>query len=254
MSLRFFRKKRNMKIITIVIGAFTIPGFIFYGISMSRSSNKDYAAIVNGEPITLQKYYNQLNKIEINYSERLGADYTKKITNSQIEKNVIDNMIDEKILNQQCKKYHIKVSHDEILKVIESASIFQNKNGQFSKSKFKDYFSNMSPEEMNTIEQGLKQQIMYQKLKQFIVSQKNIVVNNADIKQFITKKTPQKEIEQIRELVLKEKEDNRFQQWFNNVKKNSKIQIFISIKNTAPIGPTEKTVPTNKTSVPNKNE
>lgn len=238
MSLRFFRKKRNVKIITIIIGVFTIPGFIFYGISMSRSSNKDYAALVNGEPITLQNYYDTLDKIQRKYSEILGANYTKEINNSQIEKLVIDNMIDEKLLEQQAKKYNIKVSSKEILEAIQSAPIFQNKKGQFSKSKFREYFSNMSPQQISDIENQIKQQIMYQKLKQFIVSQTNIVVNNTDLKPYITNKTPPKDIEKIRQLVLQEKENQIFQKWLDAVKNHSKIQILLSIKPSAAVSDT----------------
>ncbi|MCL5408412.1 MAG: SurA N-terminal domain-containing protein [Candidatus Omnitrophica bacterium] len=251
MSLRFFRKKRNVKIITIIIGVVTIPGFIFYGMSISAgSSNKNYAAIVNGAPITLQNYYSALDRLERRYSQMLGPDYTKKINNSRMERLVINNMIDEKILVQQARKYNIKVSSAEIMKAIESTPLFQNKKGQFSKSKFSEYFSNMSPQHINNIENGLKQQIMYQKLKQFIVSQTNIVVNNADLKQYITKKTSPKEIEQIRKFVLQEKENQLFQKWFSNVKSHSKIRIFIVIKKTAPV---KETVPPKKNAGQKKN-
>jgi hypothetical protein len=235
MSLKFFRKKKNLKIITIIIGLFTIPGFIFFGISMtiSNHSNKNYAATVNGQPITLQEYHKTLDRIQRKYSQMLGANYTKKISNSQMETLVLNNMIDEKILEQQAKKYNIKVSSKDIMGVIKSTPIFQNKKGQFDPIKFKEYFSNMSPEEINNIENKLKQQIMYQKLKQFIASQRNIVVNNSDLKPFITKKDTPKQIEKIRMLVLREKENQIFQKWFNKVKHNSKIKIFISIKKTS---------------------
>ena len=57
MLSRWFRKKRNFKIIMIVTAIFVIPGFIIWGVSISGEDKKYLAAKVNKQPIYLNEFY-----------------------------------------------------------------------------------------------------------------------------------------------------------------------------------------------------
>ncbi|HOC03704.1 MAG TPA: SurA N-terminal domain-containing protein, partial [bacterium] len=100
MLSRWFRKKRNFKIIMIVTAIFVIPGFIIWGISISGEDKKYLAAKVNKQSIYLNEFYKVLDETKQQYRDILKENYSKLINETELEKMVLSRMIQEKLLEQ----------------------------------------------------------------------------------------------------------------------------------------------------------
>ena len=229
MLSRWFRKKRNFKIIMIVTAIFVIPGFIIWGVSISGEDKKYLAAKVNKQSIYLNEFYKVLDETKQQYRDILKENYSKLINETELEKMVLSRMIQEKLLEQLYKKHHIKVSSSEIMEVIKSEPSFKNEKGQFDESKFKAYFSRISPEKTKEIEDEIRNSIKYQKLKQEVLAETTIVVDDAEVKAAMGDKIKQAQFEDVKRYIQAQKEDQYFQNWLEKQREKAKIEVYLNL-------------------------
>ena len=86
MVKKFFRKKRNFRIIMWITAILIIPGFLIWGVGIGGGSKTKYlAAIVNGQPISLREYYMALDRVEERYREIFGDKFDEIIKKENLQ-------------------------------------------------------------------------------------------------------------------------------------------------------------------------
>ncbi|MCM8822602.1 MAG: SurA N-terminal domain-containing protein [Candidatus Omnitrophica bacterium] len=230
MLMKWFRKKKNFRMVMIVTAALVIPGFVIWGVSISGSDRKYTVAVVNKEPIYQQEFYRTLEETRQQYREILKENYSKLIDETQLEKMVLQRMIQEKLLDQLCRKHRIKVRPSEIMEVIKAEPAFKNEKGQFDQARFKAYFSRISPEKTKEIEQQIRSGIKYQKLKQEVLSETTIIVSDSEIKALAGKDIKEEKIPEIKRYLQSQREEQYFQKWLEKKKNEAKIEVFLNFE------------------------
>ncbi|MCM8824976.1 MAG: SurA N-terminal domain-containing protein, partial [Candidatus Omnitrophica bacterium] len=155
---------------------------------------------------------------------------SRLIDETQLEKMVLQRVIQEKLLDQLFRKYRIRVRDSEIMEVIKAEPAFKNEKGQFDEERFRSYFSRISPEKIKEIEQQIRSGIKYQKLKQEVLSETTIVVSDAEVRALAGKNTGEEKIPEIKRYLQSQKEEQYFQNWLEKQKKNAKIEVFVNFE------------------------
>lgn len=228
MLMKWFRKKRNFRIVMIVTAALVIPGFVIWGVSISGADRRYMVAMVNKEPIYQNEFYRVLEETRQRYRDILKENYSKLVNEIELEKMVLDRLIMEKFLNQLYRKHHIKVRPSEIMDVIKAEPSFKDEKGQFDQAKFQAYFSRISPEKTKEIENQISGSIKYQKLKQEVLSETTIAISDNEVKNLAGKDLKEENIENIRKFLQSQKEEQYFQQWLEKQRSKAKIEIFVN--------------------------
>jgi len=133
-------KSKWLKIVLFITTfAFVGTGFvalIFYKLSGQISG----VAEVNGEEITPQEFYYEVERIQTQY-QRQGIDISpiKNLIYSQ----VLENLIGRELLYQFAKEEGIQATTEEVKQVILGIPAFQ-KNGKFDKNLFLSYLNSMN--------------------------------------------------------------------------------------------------------------
>ncbi|MCM8758469.1 MAG: SurA N-terminal domain-containing protein [Candidatus Omnitrophica bacterium] len=227
--MKWFRKKRNFRMVMIVTAALVIPGFVIWGVSISGADRRYMVAMVNKEPIYQNEFYKALEETRQHYRDILKENYSKLVNETELEKMVLDNLITTKFLNQLYRKHRIKVRPSEIMEVIKAEPAFKDEKGQFDQEKFRSFFSRISPEKTKEIENQIGESIKFQKLKQEVLTETTIVVSDDEIKNLAGKDLKPENIENIRKLLQSQKEQQYFQQWLEKQKSKAKIEVFINL-------------------------
>lgn len=232
MAFRFLRKRKNVRIILWIVAIFIIPGFLLWGVSIGGGKKElYYAAIVNREGITLREYYQRLGEMEDRYRKIFGDRYGEIRDKLNIEKSVLESIIREKLLLQQARKRRIRVLNSEIVEVVKSDPVFKNKEGKFDEDKYKRIIENYPAEELRKIEEDIKKRIMIEKLKNEIIAEGNINVSDKEIEDYIKKNKLKKvDKESIRKMLLWQKREKYFNDWYNKIRAKSKIIIYLPLK------------------------
>jgi len=231
MVFKFLRKKKNVKIILWIITILIIPGFLFWGVGIGGSKSSLYAAIVNREPITLKEFYDRVWKIDEKYKEIFGENYNQIRDRLNIEKNVLESLIREKLLLQAARKRRIRVFKNEVIEVFKSDPIFKNEKGQFDEEKYKKIVVSYPDEELKKIEDEIRKEILIQKLKDQILSETKIEVKDIEIEEYL-KHIGNKNVdkENIRRMFLWHKREKYFEDWYKNLREKSRIIIYLNLE------------------------
>jgi parvulin-like peptidyl-prolyl isomerase len=235
MVMKFFRKRKNMKIILWLVAILIIPGFLIWGVGLgggARSSH--YAAVVNREPVLLRDYYKSLNEMEKRYKEIFGENAADFIKNINMEKIVLDNMIRETILLQQARRRRVRVLNSEIIEVIKSDAVFKNEKGEFDQEKYKEIISAYPSEELRKIEDEIRRRIMVDKLRELVISETDISIGEEEVDEYIKNhQITDADRESIRRTLMRQKGEEAFNDWYEKIKKNSDIQVNLSLDKPA---------------------
>jgi len=228
--MKFFRKKKNVKIILGITALLIIPGFVIWGVGFSKPDKSKYAAAsVNGEIISLIEFSKKVEEETEKYREIFGEKYEDFIKSMNLEKMVLQSLIQEKLLLQQARKRHIRVSNDEIIEVVKSDPSFKDEKGNFNLEKYNQIINNLPTEKLKKIEEETKKAILFQKLKTQVVPEGSITVKDEEILEFIKNHKDYEKMDKeiIRRTLLRQKQEKSFNDWFNNIVKSSKIVIYL---------------------------
>jgi len=237
MITRFFRKKRNMRIILWLVALMIIPGFLIWGINISGTQRRQsYAAIVNGKPITYREFYARLSDVEDRYRQIFGDKYSEIRDKLNIENGLLEEMIREEILLQQARKRRIRVFDNEIVEAVKSDPVFKDKDGKFDEKKYEAIISRMPDEELRKIEDDIRKKIMLEKLKNLIISQGNVEISDKDVDEYIQKNKLKKvDKESIRKILQWQKREKYFNDWYAKLREKEKVEIFLPFKKEEPV-------------------
>ena len=235
MIMKFFRKKKNMKIILWVIAILIIPGFLIWGVGIGGSGRSQYyAATVNKEPITLREYYKQLGEVEEQYRKIFGDKASELLKGLNIEQGVLEGMIRERILLQEARRRRIKVLNSEIVEVVKSDPSFLDEKGRFDERKFKEVISSYPPEELRKIEDELRKRITIDKLKELVIAEGNISVSDEEVDKYIKEnQVKDTDRESLKRRLLWRKREEYFNQWYAEKRKKSNVVVYLSFEKPA---------------------
>ena len=132
--LSAIRNKSKGWVAYLIVGLITVP-FALFGIQdyVSRSANNSIAT-VDGEDIDINIYYQELNTQQRNLQQQLGAAYTQEIDDA-IKANLLDSMINEKLIENYANSLDIVTLDDEVKSVIELNQAF-SVDGEFSQDRY----------------------------------------------------------------------------------------------------------------------
>ena len=128
------RNKSKGWVAYLIVGLITVP-FALFGIQdyASRSANTAIAK-VDGEDIDINIYYQELSTQQRNLQQQLGAAYTQEIDNV-LKQNLIDSLINEKLIENYANSLDIVTLDDEVKSVIEMNQAFLV-DGVFSQDRY----------------------------------------------------------------------------------------------------------------------
>ena len=157
MLLKFFRKKLRVILWATIIGI--IPAFIFlYGYSRSQSPSPYILAKVDGTPIYVKDFYEEINQIAENYP------FIKEPR--KIKELAYQRLLEKAILLKEARKYRVKVTREEIVQFLKALPYFKDKKGNFRP----EYLENLSDEELKFLESIARENILIGKMKSLVTS------------------------------------------------------------------------------------
>lgn len=153
-------------IIAICVSALIILVSVLM-IYLSTPPEKIYAARVNGTPIPLIEYNNSLERTKNQYKQMLQMDFNSP-TGAQmlpnIERNVIDGLIDNELLSQVAKEKNIEVTSQEVEDEINN---IKTKNFNGDEKLFTQTLS-LNKITLSQLRESLKKSKLVEKLKKQI--------------------------------------------------------------------------------------
>lgn len=127
--LRLMRDYATSWLIKIILGAIILV-FVFWGIGNFGESKANRIATVNDEVISGEEYREAYNRLVEQY-RKYGVELNEDMIN-KLEKQALDNLIDQRLLLQEAQNLNFRVSEDELAGSIMKAEYFQIE-GKFSK-------------------------------------------------------------------------------------------------------------------------
>lgn len=126
--------------ISIIIGAIAMV-FVFYGVFNPRASQYGgaaSAAVVNGENISTQEFYREYQqRLDLYQQLMKGKADSNFLKQLGLKQQVIDSMVQRKLMLQEAKKLGLFVSDEQLREKIQSLPYFQ-KNGKFDHELYKN--------------------------------------------------------------------------------------------------------------------
>ena len=211
-------------VIIVFIGGFIIFNQGGLG-SKNPSESKTTLVSINGEKIRVDLFKKKLYQILKNYQRQLKNNFNKSIiTQLRLPEQILQSIINSKIIENEAKKLKIRVTNAELKGKILNYPAFQ-KEGKFIG--VKEYENLLAYNRINIkdFENDLKKEIIAEKLKELITS--GLVINSDTLKMKYKKEKDMAELEFI---VLKpdriktkiKVNENELKQYFNEHKEEFK--------------------------------
>ncbi len=158
--------RKNMKpIMWITAASFIATIFFAWGMGVtSKVRTNITVAKVNGAAIKNDEFRYALISLERNYRRMYGDQFDRIKKNLDLEKQVLNQLIDQKLLMQEIKKQRIKISDKEIIDRIKQDPVFKDKKGRFDKAKFEQYVNGIPASQWQKIENGIRKSLALEHL------------------------------------------------------------------------------------------
>lgn len=135
-------RERSQGVVAWIIIVLIIIPFALFGIDQFTSGDKiEYAAKVNGEPVTLQEFSRAFDSVKRQYQENFGEMYASLVQEDKLRQQVLDDLVQRGALDQQVAIEGLAVSDAQLMQIIHSQKVFQDK-GVFSLSRYEDVLKN----------------------------------------------------------------------------------------------------------------
>ena len=128
------RKKSKGWVAYLIVGLIAVP-FALFGVQQYFSgSSNSVIAIVDGEDITVNTYYQEFNTQQRNLQQQLGSSYSAEIDYA-LRQTLIDTLINEKLLENFTNSMKLVTLDEEVRSLIQSNPVFQV-DGIFSEDRY----------------------------------------------------------------------------------------------------------------------
>jgi len=164
--LRLMRDHAASWVIKIVLGAIVVV-FMFWGIGGDiRQPKERILATVNEEIISSEQYRDEYNKLVQRYRQ-FGSKLNESMV-KMLEKQALDNLIDQTLLRQEAKKLGIRISDTELADAIGKIDAFRTA-GIFNDSLYRRVLNanRLTPEMFETLQ---KKSMMTGKVRSLVLS------------------------------------------------------------------------------------
>ena len=154
--------------------------FVFWGISNYQHGQVDTTLVeVNGESITLPEFKSAYEQMRQQVFARMGKDFqfTEKF-DKQFKKQVLDNVIGEKVLAQAASSMGFYVPMSQAEQVLTQIPAFQE-NGAFSRQRFLQVLMNLSLSERQFLEK-LRTDLLIDQVRSGIINSAFVLPNEVN--------------------------------------------------------------------------
>ncbi len=178
--LAFFRK--SMPFLKPILMLVVITFVLFFGVTWwspeSGSSGPDAAAKVNGNPLTMRQYMDEARRLDEQYRRMFGekyADFRKQIG---VERQAIDNLVQQELVLQDARRLGLTVSSDELTSAVYNIPVFQRDGRFVGRQMYMQILASngQSPEQF---EAGLEQSLVISKWQQLLGA--SVLVAKSDV-------------------------------------------------------------------------
>ncbi|MGA1861593.1 SurA N-terminal domain-containing protein [Deferribacter thermophilus] len=228
--LRMFRNQKKILAIFLwlVIAAFIGTIFLVWGVGGNRANQKNYAIKVNNFEISFNEYQQEYEKFTNTLKTLLGDNLP---TTSNINKQVIDSIIEKYLLLEEANRLGVFVSDVEVFNEIKQVPSFQT-NGQFDTQRYVEILrlNGLTPAQF---ERSIRADILVQKVKDIIT--KSVSINENEIKKEYTFRNKQAKIKYVKlnpDLYKKyvKYNDNDLKSYFEKNKEDYRVPEKIKVK------------------------
>lgn len=130
--LDFIRRNAGSWLLKFILGAIAVV-FVFWGIGNFRSQRADTALNINGEKISIETYRNAYADTLEHYRQMFRGKIPEGLIEKlNIKQQTMDALIQQTLVRQAADKMGIRISDEELQKVIGGIPAFQH-NGVFDK-------------------------------------------------------------------------------------------------------------------------
>lgn len=193
------RAAANHLVLKIILGLI-IVSFLLTGVgSYVIGGNANYAAEVNGQEISRGQFENAVANERNRQQQQMGDRFSELAANEgymqSLRRQVLNQMIDEKLLDQYAKNLGLAISDDQIKTAIFNQPAFQN-DGKFDNARYNAIIRNMgmTPDQYAT---ALRNQLTTQQLINAIIGTDFML--NGEMDELIALLTQQR---MVRELTI----------------------------------------------------
>jgi hypothetical protein len=209
------------------------------------NTQRDYAAIVNGEKITIPEFEQALSAAKQNLLKQSDIDFTSeegKFILATTQRSILEDMINQRLIKQQAAHLKIIVSNKDIEQEIQKL-----KKSFPSEKLFKETLVQENIDEQD-LHQGIHDRLIAEKIKAIVA--KDVEVSDREVSNFIKQTTvlfkeqeevvsenavsdnyimtPQENaqsVEEAKKYLITKKQNEVYERWFGKLKKSSKIEI-----------------------------
>ena len=199
-----------------------ILSFVFWGVgTVDKTGGVEVVAEVGKYKITGDEYWKTYDRIyrfyrEI-YKDKFDEETEKKMN---LKENVLDSMIDERVLLTAAKEAGVVVSDEELQESVAHDPAFM-KDGAFNKEMYLNRLrlSRMTPE---TFESMKRQELTLTKMKQLIEVSVDATTIDAQLPQIPGNEQAEK---MIRQTMLADKQKRALKSYIDGLKKGMNIKV-----------------------------
>jgi peptidyl-prolyl cis-trans isomerase D len=182
--LNVFREKfKHLKWVLWVVIASFILGFV-YGIGAlvsgtQEQSQADWAARVDGDVISVQRFQDEARNLDATYRQLLGAQYDSQRAYLRIGSTAINRLIDGDLLEKEAARAGLSVTGQEVAEAVMKDPSFQQNGAFVGRERYeKMYHSN--PVMFENFESSVRRQLLVNKLRSLI--EDSATVTEAEMK------------------------------------------------------------------------
>lgn len=176
--LNFIRERAQGWIAWVIVGLISIP-FALWGVNSYLTGPSDVVvATVNGEPIKQAEYQQAFQQYRDRMRNMLGDKFDPALFDSiAVKKNVVDSLIEQKLLLSAGQEIGLKISNSALLQMIKATPAFQ-KDGQFNADAYSMVLARvgLTPEryEADLLSDALRQELAGNIQSSTIISQSTL--------------------------------------------------------------------------------
>ncbi len=222
-----FLRTRMKTILWVTVFAFVGTIFLSWGMGGAARKSVSRVAVVNGEAISPQEYYKRLQQVQQYWSQMLGDNYTDELAKQlNIEKQVMEGLIKDKIMEQKAREMGLRVTNGEIIAKIKTFPEFQTAK-KFDAAKYNAAIKTPRNSRIwPSIEADLRKQLLREKLE--LLVKDSAVATEAETRVLFDQKNDKLQFSYLRvkpsDLVNRDKVARYFDEHTDELKTPERVQ------------------------------
>jgi peptidyl-prolyl cis-trans isomerase D len=182
MLLSLMRKNAKSWLIKLIMVIIAVVFVFYFGYSFTGQETAKVAT-VNGENITAQEYQKAYDEYRTSFQEQYKDMWNESLIKAlDLENRTLEQLIQQKVLEQEAKKLGLEVTQKEVQDAIISYDAFKS-GGVFDNAKYNALLSNNRTTAEN-FEKSVEQNLLKQKVAQFLTS--FLVISDQEVKDLYT--------------------------------------------------------------------